>query len=48
MDESPYGLSQGFGVELFLIYNEGILLNYAYRDHATLGDTHTYEIAMRF
>lgn len=48
MTESSYGLSLGFGVEVFAIYNNGIKINYAYREHEVLGNTHSYELALRF
>ncbi len=48
MYRNNYGLSLGLGVELFAIYNKGIKINYAFREHSVLGDTHSYEVALRF
>ncbi|MCF8242291.1 MAG: PorV/PorQ family protein [Melioribacteraceae bacterium] len=48
MDRSDYGLALGFGVDIHALYNEGIKLNYSFREHKVLGNTHSYEVAVRF
>ncbi len=48
MDKSLYGLSFGFGLKMFIMDNNSIRLNYAFREHKVLGDTQTYEITISF
>lgn len=48
MYRSDYGLSFGFGVDVFALYNKGIKINYAFREHMVLGNTHSYEVTLRF
>ena len=46
MDKSEYGTSFGFGVETFLLYNTGIKLEYAFRDHLILGGVNSFSIGL--
>ena len=48
MDESEYGLSAGAGMELRLLNNMGLKVDYAYRGVGILGKTHSYSIGVLF
>lgn len=48
MDESNYGLSLGVGFETYLLHNQGIKLNYSFRQHKILGSTNSYGITVKF
>lgn len=48
MEESHYGFSFGAGFETFLLHNDGIKINYSFREHDVLGATHTYGIGIKF
>lgn len=48
MDRSEFGLSFGFGVETFLLYNTRLRIEYAVRDHAILGSTESFSIGFSF
>ncbi len=48
MNESDYGFSAGIGVLTYLLHNQGIQIDYAYRQHKTLGGTHSYGVSLFF
>ncbi|NOX90720.1 MAG: PorV/PorQ family protein [Calditrichaeota bacterium] len=48
MIDSQYGLSLGFGVKLNFLGNRALKIDYAFRDLATLGGTHSYSIGFVF
>lgn len=48
MDSSDYGMSFGIGLTTYMLYNQGIKVEYSYRDHEILGDTHSYGINILF
>lgn len=48
MDESMYGLSFGFGLNVYFMGNNSVMLNYAFREHQVLGNTNTFEVAINF
>ncbi|MCI0513083.1 PorV/PorQ family protein [candidate division KSB1 bacterium] len=48
MLNSQFGLSFGGGVQLRLLNNVGIKLDYAFRSTAILGNTHAYSIGLLF
>lgn len=48
MDESVYGLTLGGGVELRMMRNVAIKVDYAYRDIDILGQAHSYSFGVKF
>ena len=48
MDNSELGLAFGGGVELFMMDNLAIMVDYAYRDIGILGQVHSYSVGVRF
>jgi len=48
MDESEYGISAGAGFELFMLGNNRLRLEYAFRDIGDLGTSQSYSIQLGF
>lgn len=48
MDESHYGFSMGFGLNLHFLGNNKLKLGYVYRDFDILAATHSYEFGIIF
>jgi hypothetical protein len=48
MDNSEYGLALGGGMDLYLMRNLGLKIEYAYRGVGILGKTHSYTIGVLF
>ena len=48
MDESQYGYSIGFGINLHFLGNNIVKIGYVYRDYEILAATHSYEFGIAF
>jgi len=48
MDNSEYGPTYGFGLQLDKLHNAGINVGYAYRSVGILGDTKSFSIGINF
>ena len=48
MDESQFGLTGGGGIELFLMGNKSVKVDYAFKDIGLLGRTHAYTLGLTF
>lgn len=48
MDESEYGLTLGAGVNLTLLHNNNIKMDFAYKEVGIFGNTMTYSIGLTF
>ncbi|MBC6949268.1 hypothetical protein DWB58_15180, partial [candidate division KSB1 bacterium] len=48
MTERQFGLSLGGGVELRMMNNIALKVDYAYRDVGILGQTHSYSFGVKF
>jgi len=48
MDDSEYGASAGAGLELFMLGNNRLRIEYAFRDIGVLGTSQSYSIQLGF
>lgn len=48
IEESEFGLTLGGGIELFMMGNRSIKIDYAFKDLQNLGPTHAYTLGMTF
>ncbi|MCG3157702.1 MAG: hypothetical protein DKINENOH_04338 [bacterium] len=48
MDESIFGLTLGGGVELRMMHNLAVKVDYAFREADILGNTHSYSFGVKF
>lgn len=48
MNESQFGLTAGGGLELFLMGNRSVTIDYAFKEIGILGRTHAYTIGLSF
>jgi opacity protein-like surface antigen len=48
MNESEYGLTLGGGVELRMMHNFAVKVDYAYRGVGILGQAHSYSFSVLF
>ncbi|MDZ7289744.1 MAG: PorV/PorQ family protein [candidate division KSB1 bacterium] len=48
MNQSEFGPTFGGGMELFMMNNLAVKVDYAYREVGILGQTHSYSVAVRF
>jgi hypothetical protein len=48
MDENPYGMTLGVGLQLYLMNNANIKIGYAYKDMQILSNTSIYTVAITF
>ena len=48
MDENPYGMTAGVGLQIYLMDNANIKFGYAYKDLQTLSNTSIYTLAITF
>jgi len=48
MKDSQYGLTLGFGLEIFYLNNNAILFDYAFKDTGILGGMHAYTLGLSF
>jgi len=48
LNESQFGLTGGGGIELFLMGNKSIMIDYAFKEIGLLGRTHAYTLGLTF
>jgi len=48
LEESQFGLTAGGGIELFMMGNRSIKIDYAFKEAGILGRTHAYTLGMTF
>ena len=48
LDNSQFGLTMGGGVELFLMGNRSVQVDYAFKDVGIMGRTHAYTLSLNF
>ena len=48
MDESHYGMTMGFGINLHFLGNKRLRIDYSYRDIKVLSSVHSYALVFAF